>query len=550
MGNEKVLRYGVCDVMKWGRVLTAIQMRLNGVVGRYTFVCLLVFGGCGTKRDLLFDPVNTPIIIPIHLTYQDQEGSVLVAWRYLGLQPPSRFRFVRVERDGFHLLKWEDLPAPSRKPEERADVWDMLPVVDASLNAGEHYRYILRTETALKQPAEETMGSIQIPGARLKDIVVNPASGTATVEWHLAAGEPVQYELLRQQDDELSEVIFQSDQFADTSFVDVLPVGNREYVYTLRNYFHSNVMLDSRSVSLHPYPRSELFDVSESSDIHLMLNNANALGSPMLVLQARSDAIAVRNLGRTGYIIESQLLPVPNPERFKQASLSIGVTPIGEPPFPHVLLTGVLADTNRVQLLAFESIGSGFVAKLWQHTMWEVNDPNAVTTVALGSNGQIFVGVERQVRVFHFEENGIVELGKFDFPNSQSIQSMAVFASGVWVVTTGGQVFRSSSIQATLGEVVSPVWEEVVLPADAYAIGISGDEQGVYVLDQAQKRVLVFDFDGQPGLWWRGLDDLDLSTGGLAVSQVGDVYVWDAQNRMIHFRNAPASLERFTDGAD
>ena len=58
---------------------------------------------------------------------------------------------------------------------------------------------------------------------------------------------------------------------------------------------------------------------------------------------------------------------------------------------------------------------------------------------------------------------------------------------------------------------------------------------------------MVFNADGQPVLWWGGLDDLILNSAGLIVSEFEDVYVWDAQNHIVLFKSVPALLVRFAE---
>ena len=57
--------------------------------------------------------------------------------------------------------------------------------------------------------------------------------------------------------------------------------------------------------------------------------------------------------------------------------------------------------------------------------------------------------------------------------------------------------------------------------------------------------IMVFNADGQPVLRWRVIDDLVLDPVGLAVSQYGGVYVWDAQNRVVGFVSASPFLVPF-----
>ena len=507
-------------------------------------LCMLMIG-CGSRRDIPTDPAISPIIVPDDLRYEEQIGAVVLDWEYLGIHPPTRFRFLRVERDGIQFLNWKDLPAPTRMVNEGVDVWEVDSVMDDALKSGEDYGYIMRTETDLKRPSEEPLGRIQIPGARIEDIVLAPEKNTATLVWHLPAGTPQKLELLRQINDDVSQVVSTLNNFSDTTFVDVLLEGNAAYRYVLRNTMDHSVVLESRAFVMEAYPRLALFQESEPVNTHLFLTPSRSVSSALLALVATESFFAVRDLSVVGYIINPRELPVQNHDQFNFRSLSLAVTPIGRPSTSLKLLAGVLPETKAVQLAAFFSEDDVFVETSWQYADWFVSDPQASTAVFVGPDGTIWVGVEKVLRAFVAGDDGVVEVGQFSVDFSGDIHSLAVFESGIWVVTTNGQVWRSSPTSGVVDGGGTLVWEQVVLPVDAYPIGVSGNDKVVFVLDKTQGRVLGFDFDGQPGLWWRGLDDLNLDSGGLAVSRTGDVYVWDALNQMALFKNTPAFLEPF-----
>lgn len=509
------------------------------------FLCSFIMGGCDSRRDLPTDPVIAPVIVPFDLAYDDQTGTVVLDWEYLGVNPPVRFRFLRVEREGIRFLDWADLPMSSRPVEERADVWDMDPVVDAVPNAGEEYAYIMRTETAFERSSESPLGQVQIPGARLENIVLHSESSTATIKWSIPTGAPRQMELLRQVSDEAPLVVHQSNRLTDTTFVDVLPEGNVTYRYVLRNSMDHGVVLDSRAFILQTYPQLSAFQVSEPLDTHVFLTPSMNFTSDILVLLANENFVAVRGLRVTGYVPDPQELPLQNREQLNLGSLSVSVTPIGKPRMTRTLLVGILPERRDVQLSAFVLDRDNFVEIPWQYQAWSVDNPNMSTTTFVGPDGTIWVGVGKVLRAFRSEGDGVVEVGHFDLNISGGLKDLIAFESSLWIVTTDGQVLKSSFMQDAIDGATSLAWESVALPAGAQVMSISGHDQAIFALDHATGRVLVFDFDGSLGLWWRGLDGLDLSDGGLAVSRQGDVYVWDVQNQMVLFKNVPAFLEKF-----
>ena len=502
----------------------------------YFLLCLLLCTGCDSRRDLVNDPANSPIVYPLDLRYDEEQDAVVLEWEYLGIEPAVRYQIWRIERDGIHMLPWYNLPAPSREANRRADAWEMMPIVDTAIHAGEKYIYILRTETAGKRLAEAPVGEVQIPGALLSDIQFLPEEGTATVNWHLSAGVPRRYELLRSIDDAASQVIFQSEDPSVANFTDVLIEGNRKYTYRLRNTMDRDVVLESRDIALHPYKRRLDFNIVEAQNVFVALTSATTFGSPALVLLATSDAISIREVNHTGYEGSPRVLPVSNREGLRLESLSVATISAGSPAAPYVLLGGILSETKEVQLSAFQNDISEI---LWQYEDWRVADSELPTAMAIAPDGTIWVGVGQRLKAFSFNVNTIIERGAYDTGIEGAIQSLAVLGSDIWMVTTLGEVFRTDNMGA------QSVWEEVVLPTGVFPvwIGSGSDSRAVFVL--ARDRIMVFNADGQPVLRWRVMDDLALDPAGLTVSHDRGVYVWDAQNRIILFKSAPPFLVPF-----
>ncbi len=504
----------------------------------YFLLCLLLFAGCDSRRDLATDPANSPILVPFDLRYDGEQNAVVLEWEYLGIEPAVRYQIWRVERDGIHVLPWYNLPASSREASPRADVWKMMPIVDAAIHAGEKYIYILRTETAGKRLAEAPVGEVQIPGAILETIQFLPEAGTATVNWHLAAGVPRRYALLRAVDDAAAQVIFQSEDPTVASFTDVIIEGNRKYTYRLQNTMDRDVVLDSREMFIYPYQRRLNFNIVEAPNVFVALTSATAFASPALALLATSDAISIREVDHTGYEGDPRVLPVPNRAGLRLESLSVAAISAGSPVVLHVLLCGILSETREVQLSAFQN---GVSEIPWQYEDWRVVDSEMPTAMTIAPDGTIWVGIGQGLKAFAFNVNTIVERGSYDTGIEGAIQSLTILGSDIWMVTTLGEVFRTDTNH--LGS--QPVWEEVVLPDGVFPVwvGSGPDSKTVFVL--ARDRIMVFNADGQPILWWGGLDDLILDSAGLIVSEFEDVYVWDAQNHIVLFKSVPALLVRF-----
>ena len=509
---------------------------------RYFFLCLLMLAGCDSRRDLATDPANSPIVVPFDLRYDEEQNAVVLEWEYLGIEPAVRYQFWRNERDGFRGFPWQDLPAPSREVNRRADVWEMMPIAHFDIQAGEQHRYSLRTETAGKKPARAPVGAVQIPGALLVDIQFLPEEGTATINWHLAAGVPRRYELLRSVDDAAAQVIFQSEDPTVASFTDVIMEGNRKYTYRLRNTMDRDVVLESREMFIYPYQRRFNFNIAEATNVFVALAPAaDFVRSPALVLLATSDAISIRETNST---YRTRVLPVPNRAGLRLESLSVAAVSAGVRVLPTVLLGGILSETREVQLSAFQEVqltsSRWSISEIpWQYEDWRVADAELPTAMTVAPDGTIWAGVGQRLKAFSFNVNTIIERGSYDTGIEGAIQSLAVLGPDIWMVTTQGEVFRTDT--SHMGS--QPVWEEVVLPDGVFPVWVGSSPRSVFVL--ARDRVMVFNADGQPVLRWRVLDDIILDPAGLVVSQYGGVYVWDAQNHVVVFVSAPPFLVPF-----
>ena len=478
-------------------------------------------------------------MVPFDLRYDEEQNAVVLEWEYLGIEPVARYRFWRSERDGWRGFPWRDLPAPSREANPRADVWEMMPIAHFDIQAGEQHRYSLHTETAEKKPARATVGSVQIPGAILETIQFLPEEGTATVNWHLAAGAPRRYELLRAVDDAAEQVIFQSEDPIVASFTDVIIEGNRKYTYRLRNTMDRDVVLDSREMFIYPYQRRLNFNIVEAPNVFVALTSATTFASPALALLATSDAISIREVDHTGYEGGPRVLSVPNRAGLRLASLSVVAVSAGIRVLPTILLSGILSETREVQFSAFRSTQLRISEIPWQYDAWRVVDSELPTAITIARDGTIWAGIGRRLKAFSFNVNTIIERGSYDTGIEGAIRSLAVLGSDIWMVTTLGEVFRTDT--SHMGS--QPIWEEVVLPDGVFPVWIGSGPRAVFVL--ARDRVMVFNADGQPVLRWRVIDDVVLDPAGLAVSHDGGVYIWDAQNHIVLFKSAPPFLVPF-----
>ena len=303
-----------------------------------------------------------------------------------------------------------------------------------------------------------------------------------------------------------------------------------------------DVVLESREMFIYPYQRRFNFNIAEATNVFVALAPAAGfVRSPALVLLATSDAISIRETNST---YRTRVLPVPNREGLRLASLSVAAVSTGIGAIPTVLLGGILSETREVQLSAFQEVqltsSQWRISEIpWQYDAWRIADSELPTAMTVAPDGTIWVGVGQRLKAFSFNVNTIIERGSYDTGIEGAIRSLAVLGSDIWMVTTLGEVFRTDT--SLMGS--QPVWEEVVLPAGVFPVWVGSGPRAVFVL--ARDRVIVFNADGQPVLRWRVLDDLVLDPAGLAVSQYGGVYVWDAQNHVVVFVSAPPFLVPF-----
>lgn len=511
----------------------------HGLWSMSLLLSLLVFAGCKSERDMFTDPAIAPVVVPLSMNFNDQVGSVVINWEYLGVEPVARYRLFRIDRDGIQLFDWVDA-SPSRREDERADVWPMVPVIDQKIGAGEFYTYAIQTENPREIPSEGFMGDIQIPGARLEHIAFRE-DGEARVSWHFASA-PVRYELFRQVGDGPFESIFVSASSSDTAFVDRLSRGNVAYRYYLKNELDHGLVLNSRLLILSPFMHLRNFTAGIPAGARLVVAPSDAVNRSLLALVATPDAVSLRHVSVEGVGADPIGLSVPNRAEIAPASLSFGVMPFGHFIDPHLILAGVRRDAQRVQLSAFALRGNAMQPVAWEYADWPVDDPGATTAMGVGADGAIVVAAGQVLRAFAPSGQRIVDAGSVPLGLGSEVRSLAVAEFGVWAVTADGRVWRSAPVR--LGQALAPpVWTEVTSNGDAAWVGAG--PRAMFVLDRAQHRVTAFDAQGQAGLWWP-LDALGGQADGLAISPfLGDVYAWNGQHQIALYHNAPPARLAF-----
>lgn len=501
-------------------------------------ICLGFFVGCEAPRDMPTDPRNAPFLISQDITYQ--EGKVSIRWEYMGLDPVSRFRLVRLEREGLHPLEWVTAQL-TRDVSPRSDVWEMQDAIDAKLNAGESYAYFIRAENVHGALAEGLGGNVQIPGATVENVSLDILNGTATINWQTQAGVPIKFELFRQVGNAPSEQIFQTADMGETRFVDGITLGNRAYRYWVRNFLNNDVVLDSRTMQLWPYLRNGDYNVIAPVGAYASLAQGQAFGQPLIMLTATQNEMALQKLNFFGTAFLPIALPVPNQSALQPASVSLAVTPTGQPRSPHVLVTGVLPDEKRVQLSAFTILGDIAIEAPWDNAVWSVENGDVKTAITVAADDVILVIAGTELRLYVPNTDGIQKGGVLDLGLPSAVHQVIAFDEGVWVVLQDGRVWRSPPVWDAQGRTVAPMWTSV--EGITQAVGIGQKDGIIYVVDGTQNQVKTFNFEGQAGLWWDGMDDLNLGDVALSVALNGDVYMRDANGKLAVFQRPFTNLE-------
>ena len=67
----------------------------------YIFCCVFCCSpGVIPDATSFNDPVNSPIVLPFDLKYDEGQNAVVLEWEYLGIEPATRYQIWRRERDG------------------------------------------------------------------------------------------------------------------------------------------------------------------------------------------------------------------------------------------------------------------------------------------------------------------------------------------------------------------------------------------------------------------------------------------------------------------
>jgi len=399
-------------------------------IGQFVILGFLVFLGCKAERDMPTDPRNDPYVFSQEIAYKDQEGVVSIRWEYLGIEPISRFRLLRLEREGLIPLDWVTNQV-TRAVSHRADVWDMENAIDAQVNAGENYAYIIRAENAKGIITEGPAGNVQIHGANIQKIELDVLNAKVNIDWQIMAGSPRKFELYRKIEDQQTEQVFQTNNNGTTHFVDGVKQGNRVYHYWLRNFFDHDVILDSRILRLLPYVRNQNLNVTVPSEAYVALAPGQAFGQPLIMLAATQSSSTLQRLNFLGTSLPPVTLNMPNQSLLNHRSISLAVTPVGRPSIPRLLITSVIPDAKRVQLNAFTILGDRAIESAWDTPIWSIDDPEVSTAIAVAPNGTIVVIAGTTLRYFIPNATGLEFGGEMELALSHSVRHATATDDGL-----------------------------------------------------------------------------------------------------------------------
>lgn len=502
--------------------------------------------GCNHQRDLAQDPANSPLIVPLNVQYDQQRGATVIEWEYLGIEPPVQYKLTRTDRDGTLDFEWIDLPLPNREASIDTDVWDMAPILDMTIEAGEQYSYTMQTQTTLMKPSENHIGNVQIPGGRIDRVALDPTQGTNTIFWSHTLGTLQNQELFRQIDMNAPQLIFQTNTFENAQFTDRIFEGNKQYRYFIRSVFDDQTTLQSRAFIVLPYVQDgqHLFPITQNGYFHLA--SGEALGRLFAAL-ITSDTEMVLSLQESGTDAPSrQRLSINNiPNRISPA---MAITTSGFPRVPKILLATILSDSKRLDLRAFPFVSFSqdvLEEESWLYSDWPISNINDQAIISISPNGTIFVAVGNTLRAF---TSDLIQIGQVELNLTNAVVGMTFSENGLWaLVANSPRLFRSPNILDGQGQLHPPNWEQIDLSPNSQPIGIGYKNGIVFVVDAIEKRVWTFDTIGTPKMHWQ-IDDAfnfnhQYTRGGVVSLGQDDVFVWDAFGRVIRFRNFVADLE-------
>ena len=476
--------------------------------------CILLYPSCySPERDLIQDPINTPLIHILDSAYERESGAVSIRWEYLGKAALHRVIILRRDKAGFDSIGVGNVTSQN-SPDRAVETF-----LDSRPFSGELLEYSVTARTS-RGLVDARAVQVQIPGARLLRLRRNPFSGRIQVDWQSTGNDITSFEVLRSDTDHQSSLAL-SGSDVDT-FIDKDIFGNTQYNYRIVTTFSEGASLTSRNLFAQVYSLERTELVGSPGGRAVVASGSTVSSATMLALTENSVGLDIREYRYFfGASYDgSQSIGAIREETFPTGFSNISAESVDMsgpssflPPSTNerLFLVGRSADGASVVVRGFSLPNLSLV---WDGPKaWALSDPTTPTLVAQGGNGLIYFSADRRIRAY---TSDFFELASYDLPFIQP-RDIVVDKDYLWAaIESEGRVVRTS---VSNGLSPSLAWEDVdleVLPGfSPTGLTFNRFEQ-LFVLDGPAKRVYIFDTDLSRLLSW-SLPNEDFSNGGIAL---------------------------------
>lgn len=527
----------------------------------FILICVFIGFGCTeSKRDNLFDPANSPFIVmqqkPV---YDVSTKGVVFSWQYYGRMVQS-YRVTRRNLRFNEIKEWEFITPPELINDPLSIDYDAQPVEtfvdDSPVFAGESYFYEIEIKDAVAN-THQLMGTVQIPGFPIQEILLDLINASAQVKVGFAAEPPVSYEIIRRAEGESDVRVFQTDDPTISQYEDVRLVGNKLYYYSIRSTMADGNVFESAplkraffyqdlewTVSTEPGAYLYFVAMPEEPVIHF-LSTASTSGHVLVVKYNNTIWTDWRPLSHPQNICPDNLVL----EIYKTLTSSPHPSSNGGNVTETTFYYYVASVVNSEVYLAAYDFRDFTTPILRALEPWSVSEHARIAFEVL--DRVVYVVANNDLRVFTPE---LGKLGQIDLGLFASVSDFSVDTEGcLWAILSDERrILKSPPVAALdLHNFSSSQWSEIVLPTNTNPLAITSDQGKLFfVLDAENKRVLVYKSDGELFYTFMGLEGLDfhrdgklrgdilvlgIPSGGAAGEWSEKVYVMDAWGKVRRF---------------
>lgn len=490
---------------------------VSASIFRTNALCVLLgiflLSGCySPKRDLIQDPVNTPLIHILDSSFDPASGSVTVRWEYLGAA--QLFRVVVLRRITGDFDSIGVVTTGTSVGQDRfVNVYS-----DAGPPAGELLEYSVTARTDVGR-VEARAVQVQVPGARLLRLRRNPFQGRIQLDWQAVGNDPNSFEIVRQADGSAMSLVTAGP--SETSFVDTEVTGDTPYSYVIRTNVSGGAMLESFPLSAEVYSLERTEVVPNPGQRLALGTGSSSSSATLLALVGRGSFIDVSEYryffgvsfdgSQTVGAIREETTSVLLSD-VDVTSLSIAGSSVFQPASQgdRAVIAGRNAAGSRVVIQAL-SLPNLTVA--WDGPPdWTISDSNSPVTVSQVGDGNTYVAADGDMRVYTSTN---LELERYSLPFDTPTDIDGDNQNLWFVVPSESRVYRADISTGLLPDLT---WAPVTLPiANVNPTALTLNRFGqVFVLDGSTRMVHAFDSDMTHLLSW-SLPNEDFAQGSLAL---------------------------------